>query len=180
MSSKTNDTLSGRGVPGEARRDPGQQGDATAVVDRGGGVEGAAAAGERGPHLAAAAGLSRRTRAMGHLRACLVGRARPVAKHGSKPSFSYQTRPELNRDELCTLFAGGVKYIQPGIESLSDVILRLMRKGTTGLRNLQLLRWCSEIGMDVTWRILHGFPGEPVSEYERMAVSPANPPHTSS
>jgi magnesium-protoporphyrin IX monomethyl ester (oxidative) cyclase len=46
-----------------------------------------------------------------------------------------------------------------------------MRKGTTGLRNIQFLRWCEEIGIETieNWRILYGFPGEPIAEYERMA-----------
>jgi len=91
-----------------------------------------------------------------------------LSKQGSKLRFVYQTRPDLTRDQLSTLFRGGVKAIQPGIESLSDDVLRLMRKGTTGLRNIQLLRWAQEVGMEVSWRILYGFPEEPVSEYERM------------
>jgi ribosomal peptide maturation radical SAM protein 1 len=92
-----------------------------------------------------------------------------LAKRGLRLSFYFQTRPELSRNELRTLLDGGVKLIEPGIESLSDAVLRLMRKGTTGLRNVQLLRWCPEIGMKVAWRILYGFPGEPLAEYERMA-----------
>ncbi len=94
---------------------------------------------------------------------------RRLAENGSKRSFYYQTRPELNRDELRTLSAGGVKMIQPGIESFSDAVLRLMRKGALGLRNVQLLRCCREVGIEVSWRILYGFPGEPVAEYDRMA-----------
>lgn len=62
-----------------------------------------------------------------------------------------------------------MEHLAPGIESSSNAVLRLMRKGTTGLANLQLLRWCQEIGIKVSWRILYGFPGEPASEYERMA-----------
>ncbi len=93
---------------------------------------------------------------------------RPLAEDGSNHSLYYQTRPELTRDELRTLLAGGVNVIQPGIESFSDAVLRLMRKGATGLRNVQLLRCCREVGIGVSWRILYGFPGEPVAEYDRM------------
>jgi len=68
---------------------------------------------------------------------------------------------------------GGVSHIQPGIESLSDEVLRLMRKGVTGFQNLQLLRWCTEVGVGCSWNILAGFPGESPAEYEWMsAIAP--------
>ena len=44
-----------------------------------------------------------------------------------------------------------------------------MKKGCTGLQNIQLLRWCEELGIIVAWNLLAGFPGESASEYERMA-----------
>jgi radical SAM superfamily enzyme YgiQ (UPF0313 family) len=62
----------------------------------------------------------------------------------------------------------GVEAIQPGIESFSDFILTLMGKGITGLQNIQLLKWCREIGVWPYWNILIGFPGEPKIEYDRM------------
>ena len=62
-----------------------------------------------------------------------------------------------------------MRSIQPGIESLSNEVLRLMRKGCTGLQNIQLLRWCEELGIGVAWNVLAGFPGESPSEYERQA-----------
>jgi len=91
-----------------------------------------------------------------------------LRKNGLDVPISYQTRPNLNRHELLTLLGGGVKHIQPGIESFSDEVLRLMRKGSTGLQNIQLLRWCVEVGMRVGWNILYGLSGEPISEYKRM------------
>jgi magnesium-protoporphyrin IX monomethyl ester (oxidative) cyclase len=94
-----------------------------------------------------------------------------LGKFRSIPPFICKVRVDLTRNELRTLKAGGVKILGPGIESFSTAVLRLMRKGTTGLRNIQLLRWCEEIGIKTrgTWRILYGFPGEPIAEYERMA-----------
>ncbi|HMD86105.1 MAG TPA: RiPP maturation radical SAM C-methyltransferase [Terriglobia bacterium] len=94
-----------------------------------------------------------------------------LGKSGSRLPFGYQVRPDLTRNELRTLYAGGVNCLVPGIESLSTAVLRLMRKGITSLANIQLLRWCAEIGIATkeNWRIIYGFPGEPVSEYEGMA-----------
>jgi ribosomal peptide maturation radical SAM protein 1 len=81
----------------------------------------------------------------------------------------YEVKANLRYDQLETLYAGGLRSIQPGIESLSNEVLRLMRKGCTGLQNIQLLRWCEELGIIVAWNILAGFPGESPSEYERQA-----------
>jgi hypothetical protein len=65
--------------------------------------------------------------------------------------------------------AAGVGRIQPGIESLSTNLLRYMKKGTTLLHNLSLLKWCVELKIATSWNILYGFPGEPVEEYRKMA-----------
>ena len=81
----------------------------------------------------------------------------------------YEVKANLRYEQLATLRAAGVRSIQPGIESFSTEVLRLMKKGSTALQNLQLLRWCQELEVGVAWNILAGFPGESPSEYERMA-----------
>jgi ribosomal peptide maturation radical SAM protein 1 len=88
---------------------------------------------------------------------------------GARLRFFYEVKANLRKDQLATLAAAGVTWIQPGIESLSTPILRLMRKGTTRLQNVQLLKWCDELGMRVSWNLLYGFPGEPPEEYAAMA-----------
>jgi hypothetical protein len=62
-----------------------------------------------------------------------------------------------------------VRSIQPGIESLSDQVLKLMKKGVSGLQNIQLLKWCKQFGVEPQWNLLFGFPGESPAEYHRMA-----------
>jgi ribosomal peptide maturation radical SAM protein 1 len=81
----------------------------------------------------------------------------------------YALKANLRKDQLRSLRAAGVTRIQPGIESLHDDILALMRKGETGLQNVQLLKWCRELGLRTRWNFLWGFPGEPVEAYEQMA-----------
>lgn len=81
----------------------------------------------------------------------------------------YEVKANLRYEQLAEMRAGGMRMIQPGIESFSDEVLRLMRKGCTGLQNVQLLRWCEELGVTVAWNILAGFPDETPAEYERMA-----------
>ena len=80
----------------------------------------------------------------------------------------YEVKSNLRYEQLTTLYAGGLRGIQPGIESFSNEILRLMKKGCTGLQNIQLLRWCAEVGIEAAYNILTGFPNESPSEYERM------------
>jgi ribosomal peptide maturation radical SAM protein 1 len=81
----------------------------------------------------------------------------------------YETKANLKWHQLSILAQAGVRTIQPGIESLSDVVLRLMNKGCTSAQNIQLLRWADELGITVAWNIISGFPGEPHAEYDAMA-----------
>jgi ribosomal peptide maturation radical SAM protein 1 len=81
----------------------------------------------------------------------------------------YETKANLKKDQLRTFYSSGIHAIQPGIESLSTPILRLMRKGVTALQNIRLLKWCAEIGIIPAWNLLYGFPREPAQEYARMA-----------
>jgi ribosomal peptide maturation radical SAM protein 1 len=84
-------------------------------------------------------------------------------------SLYYETKANLKRPQVALLRQSGITQIQPGIESLSDAVLKLMRKGVTALQNIQLLKWCREFGVDARWNFLWGFPGEPEDEYRRMA-----------
>jgi ribosomal peptide maturation radical SAM protein 1 len=81
----------------------------------------------------------------------------------------YEVKSNLRYDQLKTMRAGGVGTVQPGIESFSNATLELMRKGCTGLQNIQMLRWCAELGIVTAWNLLYGFPEELPAEYERMA-----------
>lgn len=92
-----------------------------------------------------------------------------LIRRGPKVDLFYETKANLRYEQLRTMRDAGVRRIQPGIESFSDRTLRLMRKGCTGLQNVQLLRWCEELGVTVGWNLLFGFPDESPGEYERMA-----------
>jgi ribosomal peptide maturation radical SAM protein 1 len=81
----------------------------------------------------------------------------------------YETKSNLKRDQVRLLREGGLDRIQPGIESLSTPILKLMRKGVTAFQNVRLLKWCAQYGLRVSWIVIYGFPGEPPEEYARMA-----------
>jgi ribosomal peptide maturation radical SAM protein 1 len=85
-------------------------------------------------------------------------------------SLFLSTKANLTREELEAMRRGGLVMLQPGIESLSTPILRLIRKGSTALMNVQVLRDAQELGLAVYWNLLYGFPGEPPEEYDQMAA----------
>jgi len=91
-----------------------------------------------------------------------------MAARGTKVRLFYETKSNLRKEQLELMAAGGVDMIQPGIESLSTDVLRLMAKGTTRLQNVQLLKFSEEFRVSVKWNLLYGFPGEPAAEYEAM------------
>jgi ribosomal peptide maturation radical SAM protein 1 len=84
-------------------------------------------------------------------------------------SIFYEVKANLRKEQLRLLKQAGIDRLQPGIESLSTNILQLMRKGCTALQNVQLLKWASELGIELAWNFLMGLPGEEPDEYARMA-----------
>ncbi|HEY0006064.1 MAG TPA: RiPP maturation radical SAM C-methyltransferase [Pyrinomonadaceae bacterium] len=96
-------------------------------------------------------------------------------------SLFYEVKSNLRKEQLRLLREAGVTTIQPGIESLSDNILRIMRKGVTALQNIQLLKWCSELNIKAVYNIIWGFPGESPDDYKKMlelipAITHLRPP----
>src|SRR5262249_33304467 len=80
--------------------------------------------------------------------------------------FFWEIKANLTHDQVRILRDAGVKSVQPGIESLSDHVLKLMRKGTTAFRNIELLKWCKEYNVKPYWNFLYGFPGENTEDYD--------------
>jgi ribosomal peptide maturation radical SAM protein 1 len=80
----------------------------------------------------------------------------------------YETKANLNREQVKLFSDAGVNIIQPGIESFSANVLTLMRKGISPLQNIQLLKWCREYGVYPMWQWLYGFPGETGADYQEM------------
>jgi len=91
-----------------------------------------------------------------------------LAERNQHIKLFYEVKANLSREQLSLLKQAGVYRIQPGIESLSDRILALMGKGTTALRNIQLLKWCKEYEIGVDWNMLYGFPGETQQDYDQI------------
>jgi ribosomal peptide maturation radical SAM protein 1 len=80
----------------------------------------------------------------------------------------YEVKANLSREQLRVLKDAGVTQLQPGLESLSSHVLGLMRKGSTMLTNVKLLKWSRYYNIQVMWNILTGFPGERDADYEEQ------------
>ncbi len=98
-------------------------------------------------------------------------------------SVFFETKSNLKKEQVALLREAGICAIQPGIESLSSHVLRLMRKGVSGIQNIELLKWCKEYGVTVAWNLLFGFPGENFEDYDEMstcmdALFHLEPPHS--
>lgn len=103
---------------------------------------------------------------MGYFRSLLP----TLREAGLGTSLFYETKANLTRAQVRMLAESGIREIQPGIESLHSGLLRLMRKGCTGLQNLQLLRWCRRFGIIPHWNLLYGFPDEDPRWFREQAA----------
>lgn len=83
----------------------------------------------------------------------------------------YEVKANLTRRQIQALAKGGVRRVQPGIESLSSHVLALMNKGVRASQNVNLLRWARYYGIEVSWNLLWGFPGETPEDYDLQAAT---------
>jgi ribosomal peptide maturation radical SAM protein 1 len=93
-----------------------------------------------------------------------------IAERGEDYEIFYEAKANLTRAQLKVLALGGVTRLQPGLESLSSAVLRLMNKGVRAAQNVNLLRWAGYYGISVAWNILWGFPGETEEDYAAQAA----------
>ena len=101
------------------------------------------------------------------------GVMRALTPDGDGPSsrrLFYEIKANLNEEQLRAIGSAGATWLQPGIESLCDSVLKIMRKGVNAITNLRLLRNSRELGVGIIWSILYGFPGEPPEDYARLAA----------
>lgn len=80
----------------------------------------------------------------------------------------FEMKANVRRADVEMLSAAGVTWVQPGFESFSDHVLTLMRKGSTAFQNVQTLKWLSEFGIEISYNLLVGFPGETDEDYLEM------------
>lgn len=93
-----------------------------------------------------------------------------LAERDEKYELFFETKSNLKKAHIKALADAGVRWIQPGVESLSSPVLALMRKGCTAAQNILLLKWCRQYRVRVSWSIITEFPGEDDAWYDAMAA----------
>jgi len=106
-----------------------------------------------------------------------------LARRKTELGIFYETKANLRKEQIRMMRNAGIRSVQPGIESLHDSVLKQMRKGVSALQNIQLLKWCKELGVTPLWNILVGFPDESPAAYAQMTqlvplLSHLQPPGT--
>ncbi|MEU9959508.1 RiPP maturation radical SAM C-methyltransferase [Streptomyces sp. NPDC050982] len=79
--------------------------------------------------------------------------------------IQYEIKSNMNMSQIVRLREAGVVSVQPGIESLSSRVLKIMDKGVSGTLNVRFLRDAESNGLSVAWNYLYGFPGETPEDY---------------
>ena len=91
-----------------------------------------------------------------------------IRESGRKFVMFTELRTTLSENQIRALAEAGLIFVQPGVESLSDNVLRLMHKGVTAAQNLSFLKFAKKYGMKPSWNILFGFPGETLEDYREQ------------
>jgi len=100
-----------------------------------------------------------------------------LAAANSDICIHYEIRPNLSRKQLAKLRRSGLFSVQPGVESFSTNILKIMRKHSTGMRNIELIKWCTYYGINALYNILCRFPGETEYDYRTQSEVAASIVH---
>jgi ribosomal peptide maturation radical SAM protein 1 len=100
-----------------------------------------------------------------------------LAEANTDIRLHYEVRPSLTRAQLKHMRRGGLFSIQPGVESFSTHILKIMRKHTTGMRNLELVKWATYYDINNLYNVLLRFPGETLEDYRVQCDVIAKIPH---
>ncbi len=92
-------------------------------------------------------------------------------------SMHYEIRPNFSRTQLARMRRGGLHSVLPGVESFSTNILKIMKKFTTGMRNIELIKWCTYYRINITYNILCRFAGETEEDYRTQCEVMSKIPH---
>jgi hypothetical protein len=82
----------------------------------------------------------------------------------------YETKANLKLEEIELCKQAGVMALQPGIESLSSPVLKLMDKGVRAVQNIFTMYSMARVGIYPAWNLLYGFPFE-LPEYYTSTLS---------
>lgn len=82
-----------------------------------------------------------------------------IGKEESDLSFFAEIRAVKNPRKLASYRQSGLHSVQVGIESLSNSLLKKMRKGVTVIENLAVMKYCQENKVTLEGNLILEFPG---------------------
>jgi ribosomal peptide maturation radical SAM protein 1 len=91
-----------------------------------------------------------------------------MATRGAPYQLHYETKANLKAKQIELCAHAGVRFLQPGIESFSTPVLKLMAKGVSAAQNIFALYTMLLHGIYSFYNIIFGFPFETVEDYEEM------------
>ena len=106
--------------------------------------------------------------AMDHLRDLVPRLAQAREDMSADWEIFFNVKANLTEPQTSALARAGVRHLQAGIEHLSTPVLKLMRKGVSGIQNIRLLKAAESRGISLYWYILYGFPGERAEDYASL------------
>jgi ribosomal peptide maturation radical SAM protein 1 len=89
-------------------------------------------------------------------------------------SIFMSLRANTSARDILNLYEAGMMRCECGIEGLSNSYLSRLNKGTTVIRNLQVLRTCHELGIWNNTNLIVNFPGATGEEVEETAATIRN------
>ena len=84
------------------------------------------------------------------------------------PELFFEVRSHLKARQLLLLAHAGVRTVQPGIESFSDGVLKLMNKGRSALDQVRFIKWGMQAGLRVIYNLMIRNIGETAGDYREM------------
>lgn len=87
-----------------------------------------------------------------------------------EPRYTLHCEIKANQTEerIAAFAAAGFTELQPGVESFDSNVLKLMKKGVSGIQNVSIIKSGYIHGIQINYNILFGIPGEKAEWYRRM------------
>ena len=86
-------------------------------------------------------------------------------------NFFAEIRTIVQPERLKLYSRGGLSTVQVGVESLSNSLLQKMKKGTTVIDNIAVMKLCSESNIQVEGNLITEFPTTTEAEVEETLVN---------
>lgn len=81
-----------------------------------------------------------------------------LQSHGIEYNLHAEVSGHLKHSDFVNMRQAGMRDIQIGIEAFCASLLRKYKKGVSVMRNIEMLKWCSEFGITVFYNVITGFP----------------------